>query len=608
MGLYAMTKYINLILTILLMAVLAGCSASGTKISIDDAIDKSVDEFEPFIFVESSVLNIDSDLMATGFGNDQRSGMQVDMDSAYVLQVVYDILLDSIMGIDADEFNLAAEQPNLYRQYQQLRYDRVMRLMYQKIIVDSTSVSDSAVRAAYEEQKESFRVPEMYRARHIVIAGEGLGSSEDSTQYAGMSAEQLDSLARSQVSDLRDRILSGDSFDTLAMLYSQDVNSARKGGDLGYFELSRMVHPFDSVVENTPIGEVSGVLKTEYGWHVVKVEDHALEHYLPIDSAYAQLEQKLMEGAVGARSKVFVDSLINSTQVIMDTASALIADSLHKDWDAMGYVNPDDQEYGNDTVYFKDYAEQVYSYKKFKKIEGELSLNDKEQLVKGVSTRIMLIQAARKLGYYNIPEVEAWAEITINKYSVSTLRKRFMEDNFVPSEEAMRAYYDAHLDDYQVERPVTVQHIVFADSNLAEHVRDLLTSGVDFMEMVDQYYPGDPDIKRAAADLGEIGPNDMPQKFYSAAMGTPVDGISRPIKTKYGYHLIKVLAKTYSIDFDRAKIKIKSILSKEHRDTRVNSFVDSRLDAPPIIHWELAGKLYFEDRKIPSFSQFRSDK
>ena len=606
MGLIAMTKYFKLILTLLLAAVMAGCTASGNKLSVDEAANKSDDDSKPFIFVETPILNIDSDLMASGFGTDQRSGTKIIMDSAYVLKVVYDILLDSILGIDADTFNLAVEQPNLYRQYEQLRGDRVMRLMYKEIIVDSVSISDSDIEAAYEEQKDSFRIPEMYRARHIVMAGEGIAHSFDSSQYTGMTDEQLDSIAHDRMAGLRDRILNGDNFDTLAMLYSQDVNSAPKGGDLGYFQLSQMVSPFDSVVEFTPVGEVSGLVKTEFGWHVVKVEDHAMEHFSPIDSVSTQLKEKLLENAVISRSRVYVDSLINDADIRIDTVSMMIADSLHKSDDILAYVNPDDHEFGNDTVFFKDYEEQLFAYKKYKRIDGDLAPAEKEELIKSVATRILLYETSHKLGYYNDPDIEKWAETTVKKYSVSTLRKRFMEEKFEPTEEAMRAYYDSHLEDYRVERPVTVQHIVFADSNMAEHVRDLLTSGVDFMEMVDQYYPGDPDIRRAAADLGEIGPDDMPQEFFATAMRTPVDGISSPVKTKYGYHLIKVLDKKYSITFDQAKIKIKSILSNEHLKNRIKAYVDSRLDSPPVIHWELARELYYEDRQVPDFSQFRS--
>jgi len=599
-----MRKY-SMIFLVLPAVILISCLGGSKQAPVGEP-SRSEDSVETFIFVETPVINIDSDLMAERFGARQRASLHVTIDSLTALKAVYEILLDSILGQESAHFDLAAEQPNLYWQYIKLRHEKVMRLMFQKIIVDSVAASDSAVQVLYEDQKETFLVPDKYRARHIVVAGEGLRRTEDSLFYKDFSDEQVDSLAHAKIQEYRQRIMKGDNFDTLAILYSQDINTAQKGGDLGYFELVQMVPPFDSTVANTPVGKVSGIIKTEYGWHIVKVEDFSPQHYMPLDSVYAQLEMKIKEDLVVARSRAFTDSLKETAHLVFDTASLLIVDSLHQDQDVLAFVNPDDKEFGCDTIIFRDYREHIYSYKKFKQIEGELGLDDKIELLTGVSMRFLLTQLARKLGYYDDPEVAAWAENTVKKYSVSTMKKRLMEDDYEPSEEELRAYYDSHLDDYVVERPLTVQHIVFEDSSLAEHVRDQLMSGVDFMEMVDMYYPGDPEIRHAASDLGDIGPDDMPFEFFAAAKRTPVGEISRPVKTMYGYHLIKVLKKTLSIDFEQARINIKSFLKKDHLENNLKNYVDTRLQNPPVIHWELLNKLYFERPTMPNFSQLRS--
>ena len=113
------------------------------------------------------------------------------------------------------------------------------------------------------------------------------------------------------------------------------------------------------------------------------------------------------------------------------------------------------------------------------------------------------------------------------------------------------------------------------------------------MEMVDKYYPGDPDIRHAAADLGEIGPNDMPGEFWRVAQATAVGTISHPVRTEYGYHLIKVLSRKYSLDFGQATAKIKPILMRDHQRQLLRAFVDARLSEAPKIHWEYMDKLYF---------------
>jgi len=113
------------------------------------------------------------------------------------------------------------------------------------------------------------------------------------------------------------------------------------------------------------------------------------------------------------------------------------------------------------------------------------------------------------------------------------------------------------------------------------------------MEMVDKYYPGDPDIRRAAANLGEIGPNDMPESFYRAALYTPVGSISHPVKTQYGYHLIKVLDRAYSREFAQAKAEIRPILLRQHEREILRNFVTSRLGQPPKIYYGMVSQLQF---------------
>ena len=589
-GLNAMGKWVKIWWLVGVAALIMGCQGGKKELPVSE---KTADSFQVFVFAESPLMTIDSDKMADKLRLNQIPGMTPVIDSVVALTSVYQVLADTCLALEFDTFNLAIEDPNLYKQYLDLRQDRIMRLMYQEIIVDPVKVSDSAVLAGYETQKESFKQPDRYRARHIVISGDSFRHGTDSALYATLTDQQLDSMAHATLSQIRDRVTKGENFDTLAMLYSQDVNTAAMGGDLGYFELDQMVAPFDSTVKNTPVGKLSGIIKTEYGWHIIRVEDFSPEHYIPLDSVYQEVELKLKEQTLMEKSRAYMDSLKQAAVIVYDTAALMIVDSLHHDDDPLAYVDPDDTVYGNDTLYFREYNQNVLGFKRYKGIEGELPLSDKTELLSSVAVRYLLAQAARELGYLDDPRVVEWSREKIKQYSTSVMRTRLLGDGYEPSDEEMRAYFDAHIDDYAVERPLTVQHIVFADSSVAELVRDQLMSGVDFIEMVDKYYPGDPDIRRAAADLGEIGPNDMPGEFWRVGLATPVGAISHPVKTEYGYHLIKVLSRKYSLDFGQAAAKIKPILMRDHQRQILRAFVDARLSEAPKIRWEYLDKLYF---------------
>ena len=96
------------------------------------------------------------------------------------------------------------------------------------------------------------------RARHILIAFD----PGNATERAG---------ALELISSLRERIVNGESFATLAREYSNDPGSALNGGDLGYAAQGVYVGPFDEYVWSAPIGQLSDVIVTQHGFHVIEV-------------------------------------------------------------------------------------------------------------------------------------------------------------------------------------------------------------------------------------------------------------------------------------------------------------------------------------------------
>ena len=76
---------------------------------------------------------------------------------------------------------------------------------------------------------------------------------------------------KEQLLDLRKRILSGENFSTMAVLYSQDPGSAKKGGELGFYGRGQLYHEFEAVAYKLKEGEVSNVVETEAGYHIIQL-------------------------------------------------------------------------------------------------------------------------------------------------------------------------------------------------------------------------------------------------------------------------------------------------------------------------------------------------
>jgi peptidyl-prolyl cis-trans isomerase SurA len=100
------------------------------------------------------------------------------------------------------------------------------------------------------------------RAKHILLKAIGREVATDSTETP-----------LQRITKIREEIINGADFDSLAKKYSDDKGSGAKGGDLGFFERRMMVKPFDEAVFKLKVGELSDIIKTRFGYHIIKLTD-----------------------------------------------------------------------------------------------------------------------------------------------------------------------------------------------------------------------------------------------------------------------------------------------------------------------------------------------
>ncbi|MEM7162543.1 MAG: peptidylprolyl isomerase [Bacteroidota bacterium] len=143
---------------------------------------------------------------------------------------------------------------------ERLKYDTIPKLIselagYRKqlarpYLVD-TKLTDQLLEEAYNRMKEEIR------ASHILIMAQG----EDT----------LD--AYNRIREIRERVINGEEFGKVARELSEDPSAKKNSGDLGYFSSLQMVYPFESAAYATEVGQISDVVKTSFGYHIVKVVD-----------------------------------------------------------------------------------------------------------------------------------------------------------------------------------------------------------------------------------------------------------------------------------------------------------------------------------------------
>lgn len=116
-------------------------------------------------------------------------------------------------------------------------------------------VTEELAKEAYERGKFDIA------ASHILIR----------VDYESVPQDTL--AAYNKIKSIRERALKGEDFASLAKTYSEEPGAQERGGDLGYFSVFTMVYPFESAAYNTPVGEISEIVRTSFGYHIIKVKD-----------------------------------------------------------------------------------------------------------------------------------------------------------------------------------------------------------------------------------------------------------------------------------------------------------------------------------------------
>lgn len=191
-----------------------------------------------------------------------------------------------------EEFQLTEEQLRT-----DLRKNLAIQELLQQEVVDQIEVTEQEQREFYDENPDMFARPPAVTARHILI----------STQQA--ETEEAQQAAQAEAEDLLQQIEDGADFAELATEHSDDPGSASNGGLLPEFTQGRMVPPFEQAAFSLEPGEVSDVVQTRFGYHIIKVEEKSGGDSIPFDEIQAQLGPYLRQQKQDTEIRSYIDDL-----------------------------------------------------------------------------------------------------------------------------------------------------------------------------------------------------------------------------------------------------------------------------------------------------------
>ena len=173
----------------------------------------------------------------------------------------------------------------------------------------NVQVSDEEIKKFYQENQSRFQTPEERRASHILIPAAASASPEEKTK------------AKAQAEDLFKQLKANPKkFGEFAAQYSKDPGSAEKGGDLGFFGRGLMVKPFDDAAFSMKVGDITGPVETQYGYHIIRLD--AIKAMKPTaqEAVRAQIESEIRKPKV---AKAFAEAAENFNNLVYEQFDSL---------------------------------------------------------------------------------------------------------------------------------------------------------------------------------------------------------------------------------------------------------------------------------------------
>jgi peptidyl-prolyl cis-trans isomerase D len=178
------------------------------------------------------------------------------------------------------------------------------------VVVDSgkiaaaTTVTDQHLQAYYDQHRDEYRVPEQVKVSHILIKTPlpAPGAKEDEKAVAA---------ARAKAEGVLKELKAGGDFAKLAEKYSDDPGSAKSGGELGWIGRGRTVPEFEKAAFSLGKGQISDLVKSSYGFHIIHVEDKQEAHLKSLAEVKSEIEEKVKQQKTARATEAAANALLS---------------------------------------------------------------------------------------------------------------------------------------------------------------------------------------------------------------------------------------------------------------------------------------------------------
>lgn len=362
------------------------------------------------------------EIMSGGGYSDNLDGVKEALDHL----VDFKLLLEAARGEGLDT---TAE---FRRDLNVMKENFIVRKLYEEVVVKNAEATEEELRDYFDKQKLG---EEQVEARHILL-GYREGEGEEKREEARAKAEKVLAEARA-----------GADFAELAKKYSEGPDASH-GGYLGYFPRGKMVKPFEEAVFALEPGEVSDIVQTRFGFHIVKVENkrsRTFEEMREEIRTYVEqpkrqrLSRDFMKELETGAGITYNDEAIESLIVRIGRATSFKEAQANPDFVLATYDG------GEWTLsrYLDFYSDFPEDYKSAPRDGDEV-----KAILKSLIRNELLIKKAKETGIDSRPEFEKELTQLEDDALVQIFIKKNVYIEPVVSEEELRAHYESHKDTY----------------------------------------------------------------------------------------------------------------------------------------------------------------
>lgn len=235
------------------------------------------------------------------------------------------------------------QKPDISEKINDITNQILSQELIREEIIKNINISDEEIKKYYGNNLNKFKDPEKVKASHILIKVDQ-DASEEAKNKSEAKAKEI--LAKAK---------KGEDFAALAKEFSEDAATGKNGGDIGFFQKGRMVKEFEDAAFKLKPGEVSDIVKTRFGYHIIKVQEKREENQKTLSEVKSQIKETLSRETLRDKLDEYTKKLYAESKVVMHPELLKTKEGEDKDFNKtkeIGKESGDDE--GSDIEFEED--------------------------------------------------------------------------------------------------------------------------------------------------------------------------------------------------------------------------------------------------------------